>query len=139
MTSPIRSKPPTSPLSPLRTARPEPEAPSESSAHGERGVRDRNTVQGRRFDPPQEWRIPGLDDYRGGPPQSPPAQLPAAIPPVGSVDYYKQRHDDFVRRNPGVTPPDYYLEYLPTNPWIHRPFEGYVAMGPEKLLEKWKV
>jgi len=29
----------------------------------------------------------------------------------GSPDYYQQRYDDFVRRNPGVEPPDYYLGY----------------------------
>jgi len=34
---------------------------------------------------------------------------------------------------------DYSVEFLPTNPWIHQPFEGYDAMRPEKLLEKWKV
>ena len=34
---------------------------------------------------------------------------------------------------------DYSVEYLPTNPWIHQPFETYDAMGPQKLLEKWKV
>ena len=31
------------------------------------------------------------------------------------------------------------VEFLATNPWIHQPFEGYDTMGPEKLLEKWKV
>ena len=35
--------------------------------------------------------------------------------------------------------PDYSVEDLPTNPWIHQPFEPYDAMRPEKLLEKWKV
>ena len=35
--------------------------------------------------------------------------------------------------------PDYQVEFLPTNPWIHQPFETYDAMRPEKLLEKWKV
>jgi hypoxanthine phosphoribosyltransferase len=35
--------------------------------------------------------------------------------------------------------PDYSVEFLPTNPWIHQPFESYDAMRPEKLLEKWKV
>ena len=35
--------------------------------------------------------------------------------------------------------PDYSVEYLPTNPWIHQPFEGYDSMGAEKLLEKWSV
>jgi hypoxanthine phosphoribosyltransferase len=34
---------------------------------------------------------------------------------------------------------DYSVEFLPTNPWIHQPFEGYDGMGPEQLLEKWKV
>jgi uncharacterized protein len=35
--------------------------------------------------------------------------------------------------------PDYSVEFLPTNPWIHQPFESYDTMRPEKLLEKWKV
>lgn len=35
---------------------------------------------------------------------------PAAVEP-GTSDYYQQRYDDFVSRNPGVDPPDYYLEY----------------------------
>lgn len=35
--------------------------------------------------------------------------------------------------------PDYSVDFLPTNPWIHQPFESYDAMRPEKLLEKWKV
>ena len=34
---------------------------------------------------------------------------------------------------------DYSVEFLPTNPWIHQPFESYDNMRPEKLLEKWKV
>jgi hypoxanthine phosphoribosyltransferase len=35
--------------------------------------------------------------------------------------------------------PDYSVEFLPTNPWIHQPFEGYDNLSPDKLLEKWKV
>ncbi len=35
--------------------------------------------------------------------------------------------------------PDYSVDYLPTNPWIHQPFEGYDNMSPDKLMEKWKV
>jgi hypoxanthine phosphoribosyltransferase len=35
--------------------------------------------------------------------------------------------------------PDYSVECLPTNPWIHQPFEAYDAMRPEQLLQKWKV
>ena len=34
---------------------------------------------------------------------------------------------------------DYSVEHLPTNPWIHQPFEGYDGLSPEKLLAKWKV
>jgi uncharacterized protein len=34
---------------------------------------------------------------------------------------------------------DYSVEFLPTNPWIHQPFETYDSMRPEKLLEKWKI
>lgn len=34
---------------------------------------------------------------------------------------------------------DYSVEFLPTNPWIHQPFESYDSMRPEKLLEKWKI
>jgi hypoxanthine phosphoribosyltransferase len=32
--------------------------------------------------------------------------------------------------------PDYFVEYLPTNPWIHQPFEVYDAMGPAKLAAR---
>jgi hypothetical protein len=31
------------------------------------------------------------------------------------------------------------VESLPTNPWIHQPFEGYDALRPSHLMEKWKV
>jgi hypoxanthine phosphoribosyltransferase len=34
---------------------------------------------------------------------------------------------------------DYSVEFLPTNPWIHQPFEGYDSMRPLQLLDKWKV
>ena len=35
--------------------------------------------------------------------------------------------------------PDYSVEFLSTNPWIHQPFEGYDNLDPEKLLQKWKL
>lgn len=35
--------------------------------------------------------------------------------------------------------PDYSVEFLPTNPWIHQPFEVYDRMRIEDVLEKWKV
>ena len=38
-----------------------------------------------------------------------------------------------------VFTPDYSVEFLPTNPWIHQPFESYDALGPQQLLEKWSV
>lgn len=34
---------------------------------------------------------------------------------------------------------DYCVELLPSNPWIHQPFESYDSLGPQKLLEKWRV
>lgn len=30
--------------------------------------------------------------------------------------------------------PDYYVDYLPDNPWIHQPFEEYERMNVEELL-----
>jgi len=35
--------------------------------------------------------------------------------------------------------PDYSVEYLPTNPWIHQPFEGYDSLCPAHLIKKWSV
>ena len=35
--------------------------------------------------------------------------------------------------------PDYSVEFLGTNPWIHQPFESYDNLDPEKLLQKWKL
>ena len=32
-----------------------------------------------------------------------------------------------------VVEPDYHLQYLPTNPWIHQPFEDYDGLGPHQL------
>ncbi len=34
---------------------------------------------------------------------------------------------------------DYSIEFLPSNPWIHQPFEGYDAMRPNQLIAKWSV
>jgi uncharacterized protein len=33
-----------------------------------------------------------------------------------------------------VITPDYYVDYLPDNPWIHQPFEHYELMTPEDLV-----
>lgn len=34
--------------------------------------------------------------------------------------------------------PAYYVEMLPTSPWIHQPFEEYDTLRPAKLAERWK-
>jgi uncharacterized protein len=34
---------------------------------------------------------------------------------------------------------DYSVELLPTNPWIHQPFESYDALTPVQLMAKWKI
>lgn len=34
---------------------------------------------------------------------------------------------------------DYSVEFLPTNPWIHQPFESYDRLRPAELLDKWKI
>ena len=35
--------------------------------------------------------------------------------------------------------PDYSIETLATNPWIHQPFESYDVLTPVQLMEKWKT
>lgn len=32
--------------------------------------------------------------------------------------------------------PDYYLEYLENNPWIHQPFEAYDSIRPHQLAKR---
>ena len=34
---------------------------------------------------------------------------------------------------------DYSVEFLPTDPWIHQPFESYDKLRPAELLNKWKI
>ncbi len=52
--------------------------------------------------------------------------LPAEVR-TPSSDYYRQRYDDFVRRNPGMTPPDYYLNYG------QKYLEKFSSLGPKDL------
>jgi hypoxanthine phosphoribosyltransferase len=35
--------------------------------------------------------------------------------------------------------PDYYVEMLPSSPWIHQPFEEYDSLRPARLAERWKI
>lgn len=55
--------------------------------------------------------------------------LPAEIE-TGTKDYYRQRRDDFVRRNPGMTPPAYYMEYG------QKYLDRFSSLGPKDLTPK---
>lgn len=35
--------------------------------------------------------------------------------------------------------PDYYVDMLPSSPWIHQPFEEYDNLRPAKLADRWKI
>jgi uncharacterized protein len=35
--------------------------------------------------------------------------------------------------------PDYFVEMLPTSPWIHQPFEEYDNLRPEALVKKFSI
>lgn len=41
------------------------------------------------------------------------------------------------RKGQSVAEPDYYVEHLPTNPWIHQPFEEYDNMRAVDLLARY--
>lgn len=41
------------------------------------------------------------------------------------------------RKGASVAEPDYFIESLPTNPWIHQPFEEYDHMRPSDLKARW--
>jgi hypothetical protein len=34
--------------------------------------------------------------------------------------------------------PDFYVEFLPTNPWIHQPFEAYDGVAAESIARRWR-
>lgn len=38
-----------------------------------------------------------------------------------------------------VITPDYYVDYLPDNPWIHQPFEKYEQMSAQELVASLKT
>lgn len=38
-----------------------------------------------------------------------------------------------------VIKPDYYVDYLVDNPWIHQPFESYELMTPDQLAAKYQA
>lgn len=59
------------------------------------------------------------------------------------MDVLKQRYPEITEirvavlwyKSHSVLKPDWYVEYLPDNPWIHQPFECYDGMGKEKIIE----
>lgn len=54
--------------------------------------------------------LPPVDSVYSRAPIQAPTYDPAPVTP-GTRDYYQQRVDDFLQRNPGMAPPDYYLGY----------------------------
>jgi uncharacterized protein len=60
------------------------------------------------------------------------------------IEHLRQRYTGITEVRTGVVwykacstfRPDYYVQHLPTNPWIHQPFEVYDAMGPERLAAR---
>jgi len=43
------------------------------------------------------------------------------------------------RKGASVAAPDYWIETLPTNPWIHQPFEEYDHMRPSALKARYGI
>ncbi len=54
------------------------------------------------------------------------ANYPAVTEVRSAVLWYKARSQ---------LRPDYYVDYLPENPWIHQPFEVYDEVTPDQLSE----
>ncbi len=42
-------------------------------------------------------------------------------------------------KDSSIITPDYYVDYLPDNPWIHQPFEVYESTTPAELAESYLV
>ncbi len=59
------------------------------------------------------------------------------------IEVLKQRYPEITEirvavlwyKSHSVLKPDWYVEFLPDNPWIHQPFEMYDAMGKDKIIE----
>ncbi len=41
-------------------------------------------------------------------------------------------------KSKSVFVPDYYVDYLPENPWVHQPFEVFEQMLPADLAKQWQ-
>ena len=59
------------------------------------------------------------------------------------IEVLKQRYPEITEirvavlwyKSHSVLKPDWYVEYLPDNPWIHQPFESYDGMGNEAIIK----
>ncbi|MCA1994191.1 MAG: phosphoribosyltransferase, partial [Coleofasciculus sp. S288] len=65
-----------------------------------------------------------------------------------SINWLKRHHRDEIEeirtgvlwyKACSVIAPDYYVDYLPENPWIHQPFEQYELMSPAELAESYLI
>lgn len=56
-------------------------------------------------------------------------QFPAVTEVKSAVIWYKAC---------SLVKPDFYLDYLPSNPWIHQPFEEYDRLRPQQLAARLK-
>ena len=64
---------------------------------------------------------------------------------VESLNWLRHRHSTEISeirtaviwyKNTSVITPDYYVDYLPDNPWIHQPFEHYERLTIDKLASE---
>ena len=62
------------------------------------------------------------------------------------INWLKQRYGDQIReirtaviwwKAKSIITPDYHLDYLPDNPWIHQPFEVYEQITPGELAARY--
>jgi hypoxanthine phosphoribosyltransferase len=62
-----------------------------------------------------------------------------------SINWLKTKHPDKITeirtaviwyKSTSIKTPDYYVEYLPNNPWIHQPFETYEQVEISELAAR---
>jgi hypothetical protein len=62
-----------------------------------------------------------------------------------ALNWLKEKHSQDIEeirtaviwyKSCSVIAPDYYVDYLTDNPWIHQPFEFYEQITPEELLSR---
>ena len=64
-----------------------------------------------------------------------------------AIEWLKERHGNEIEairtaviwyKAASAIAPDYYVDYLPDNPWIHQPFEPYEAIAPADLCARYE-